>query len=228
LVDKPLTPANAQRLRLFDTYRGRGHRNNNLFLVYSVKTDQDWVLPSDRHLVHWIYYLETDSNVRDFAFVSGSDSRNSGLCSVDVLLENGTRIEHQVGRKNAEQSSEALEPKTEPSIRNVASTKIRIFTDEDLQPHVKTSLRWLKPISFASALRDQEYARQTLMLLDYFNQQASGDIGRVLEEPQVCEHASAIILGLIVRLAIKGHIRLDLSANSFGFGTRWTLPVKER
>ncbi len=45
------------------------------------------------------------------------------------------------------------------------------------QPFVKTSLRWLKAIAFPSALRDQEYTRQTLLLLEYFRQQGNGDVG---------------------------------------------------
>jgi hypothetical protein len=32
-------------------YRSRGRMNRNLWLVYSQKTNRDWILRSDRHLV---------------------------------------------------------------------------------------------------------------------------------------------------------------------------------
>ncbi|MET3139971.1 hypothetical protein AAKU61_004355 [Undibacterium sp. GrIS 1.2] len=63
---KTRSPKSLQRLRVFDAYRGRGHQNSNLWLVYSVKTQRDWILPSDRQLVHWIHYLETNPLVKWF------------------------------------------------------------------------------------------------------------------------------------------------------------------
>ncbi len=225
LINEHLSPSNAQRLRLFEAYRGRGHRSSNLFVVYSVKTGQDWVLPSDRHLVHWIHYLETDPEVHGFTFTSEGNSADSRLCLVDVLLSSGTWVRHQLGQKRAEQSDHALEPQNEHPADNPSPTDIRVFTDEDLRPFVKTSLRWLKAIAFASALRDQEYTHQTLLLLECFRQQANGNVGQVLAKAEVCEQEPAVILGLIVRLCIKGHIRLDLTANGFGYHTPWILLV---
>lgn len=222
LINEHLSPSNAQRLRVFEAYRGRGRRSSNLFVVYSVKTGQDWVLPSDRHLVHWIHYLETDPEVHGFTFAPEGNRADSRLCIIDVLLSNGTRIKHQLGQKRVDQNDHALEPKN----NNTSPTATRIFTDEDLRPFVKTSLRWLKAIAFASALREQEYTHQTLLLLEYFRQQTRGDVGQVLAKIEVCEHEAAVILGLIVRLSIKGHIRLDLTANAFGYRTPWTLLAK--
>jgi hypothetical protein len=56
-----------QRARVLEAYRGRGHRNSNLWLVYSVKQDQDLLLHSDRSLVHWLTFLEGDPDVTGFA-----------------------------------------------------------------------------------------------------------------------------------------------------------------
>lgn len=182
-------------------------------------------MPSDRHLVHWIHYLETDPEVHGFTFTSEGNSADSRLCLVDVLLSSGTWVRHQLGQKRAEQSDHALEPQNEHPADNPSPTDIRVFTDEDLRPFVKTSLRWLKAIAFASALRDQEYTHQTLLLLECFRQQANGNVGQVLAKAEVCEQEPAVILGLIVRLCIKGHIRLDLTANGFGYHTPWILLV---
>lgn len=64
MAKERLSPRNAQRLRIIDTYRGLARRNTNLFLIYSIKMDRDWMISGDRPFVHWIYYLETDPDVK--------------------------------------------------------------------------------------------------------------------------------------------------------------------
>lgn len=54
------------RKSIIGAYRARGKGKNNLWLVSSIKTNQDWILPSDRQLVHWLYYLETNQDAIDF------------------------------------------------------------------------------------------------------------------------------------------------------------------
>lgn len=60
------SPRSKLRRSIPDIYRARGHRVNNLWLVYSPKTDRDWLLPSDRQLVHWLVFLESDRDVLSF------------------------------------------------------------------------------------------------------------------------------------------------------------------
>ncbi|WP_449391368.1 hypothetical protein [Eoetvoesiella caeni] len=177
-------------------------------------------------MVHWIYYLETNPKVKAFNFISESDRDSDSVWGIDVILSNGARINHQVGREAGENSA-AIELQKDPSGDNASRLENRVFTDKDLQPYVKVSLRWLKPIGFATALRNHEYPHQTLILLDYFKQRKNGDIGQILSNPDVCEYEPALILGLIARLAIRGHIQLDLTANSFGYRTPWIWSVKE-
>lgn len=181
-------------------------------------------MPSDRHLVHWIYFLETDPTVKFFELEAESSLAGGRYWAVVVQFMSGTRAIHQIGHRQAERNGDIAPSDSDALSAEASSMKRRIFSDEELQPVVKTSLRWLKPIAFAAALRDQEYTCQTLLLLEHFKQQTSGDIGRVLGAAEVCEHEPAIILGLIVRLCIKGHIRLDLTAQGFGHRTPWSFP----
>ncbi len=60
------SPRSTLRRLIPDAYRARGHRVNNLWLVYSPKTDRDWLLPSDRQLVHWLVFLESNPEVLSF------------------------------------------------------------------------------------------------------------------------------------------------------------------
>lgn len=219
--NKNLSLSNAQRVRLLDAYRGRGHRIGNLFVVYSVKTDCDWILPSDRHLIYWIHYLETNPEVRGFAFLQGTDcDKSPGI--VDVLLSDGRRTKHRLGQVGVEKHS-CLDDGT--ATNTASSINAQVFTDDDLQPFVRSSIRWMKAIAFASALRDCEYTHQTVVLLDYFKRYGKGDIGGILADAELCEREPPVVLGLIARLCIKGHITLDLTTNTFGYCTPWVLSV---
>jgi len=184
------------------------------------------VLPSDRHLVHWIHYLETNPEVKTFDFTSECDWDGDHLWVVDVILSNGTRINHQVGR-GAEENGELIALQKGSWKDQASRLENRVFTDDDLQPFVKSSLHWLKAIGFAAALRNYEYPHQALILLEYFKQYKNGNLGQILKDLNVCEHEPAVILGLVARLAIKGHIQLDLADGSFGYRTRWIWSVKE-
>ena len=150
------SPSSAQRLRVIETYRGLARRNTNLFLIYSIKMDRDWLISGDRRFIHWIYYLETDPEVKAFDFRSEFDRGNERFWIVDVILAEGTRITHQVSG-NAGEYDEATERKKHSSADSSSRQESRAFYDEDLRPVVKVSLRWLKPIGFAAALRNQEY-----------------------------------------------------------------------
>src|SRR5690606_23397495 len=83
-----------QRARVLEAYRGRGHRNSNLWLVYSVKQDQDLLLHSDRSMVHWLTFLESDPDVTGFAPIPDelSSVLNVGPAAAMVL----ERKDHQL------------------------------------------------------------------------------------------------------------------------------------
>lgn len=169
--------------------------------------------------MYWIHYLETNPEVRGFVFVQGTDcDKGSGM--VDVLLSDGRRTKHRLGQVGGDKDS-CLNDGTATS--TASPINAQVFTDDDLQPFVRSSIRWLKAIAFASALRDCEYTHQTVVLLDYFKRHGKGDIGGILADAELCECEPSVVLGLIVRLCIKGHIVLDLTISTFGHRTPWVL-----
>ncbi len=178
------------------------------------------MLPGDRHLVHWVSCLETDPEVKMFELMPKQDGVTDPFCAVDVVLSDGSRVRHQI-------SNSALPENSQLATAQQNDLAVRIFSDQDLQPFVKMSMRWLKPIGFAATLRNQPHTQQTLMLLEYFKQREYGEVGDILTEYCVSEYDRPLILGLTVRLAIKGHIRLDLGTRTFGYKTPWTIWVKE-
>src|SRR5574342_340365 len=69
------------RKTVMEAYRSRGKGISNLWLVYSAKTNSDWILPSDRQLIHWLYFLEANPDVRTFDLAPEpilSESREEG------------------------------------------------------------------------------------------------------------------------------------------------------
>lgn len=213
-----------QRTNMLAAYRGRAHRNNNLWLVYSVKTDRDWILPSDRQLVHWIHYLETDHRVKWFDLtpnaIRSHDGKKIRYTELDavVTLTEGRQQWHEVktavgGEQASSQlAAQALGAKT-------AGVDYKIFTDTELKPHVDTSMRWLKAIAYAAALRNKEHIAETVALLNVLRSREKGLIAQILGD--MTSFDDAVILGLIARLAIQGHINLDMTRTSYGAASSW-------
>lgn len=222
------SPKNNQRLCVFDAYRGRGRRNNDLFLVYSVKTDRDWILSSDRQLVHWVHYLETAPEVQSFDLAApqtlpkvAKTVSHKDFFNARVLLRDGETELHTIQSGKIDKLLADTQISAESAATSKPIEKTRVFTDTELEPFVRSSVRWLKPIAYAATIRGQEYPRALHMLVDILETHAIGQIRHIFSELNTNEHDAAVVLGLLVRLAIQGLIRLDLDTYGFSYATRW-------
>lgn len=207
------SPQSQQRLRVFDAYRGRGRRTNDLWLVYSVKTDRDWILSSNRQLVHWLVFLETAPSVKSFDF-SPTERETSDDVTVAVVLANGSKERHLVIADRAEVLKDV---NSEANDRQ--SEGFRIYSDIDLRPQVQLAMRWMKAIAFAAALRDKEHMPLRLALLPLLRSMECGLIGQLVEELSGFENS--LVVGMLVRLAIEGHVKIDLLPFGFCSATPW-------
>lgn len=214
-----------QRSEVISAYRGRGKRNNNLWLVYSVKTDRDWILPSDRQLVHWIYYLETNPLVASFDLMpipiishDGEETRGTELDAI-VMNTDGSTEWHEVKSSESEKTRARSQLNAQSSAAVAAAATYRIFTDTDLRPLGRISIRWLKAICSAAAIRGQEQVQATLSILSIIQSQQAGYVVDLVDE--LAGFDSAILLGVLARLTIQGHVNLDLQTKGYGYSTRW-------
>lgn len=208
------------------TYRGRGKSINNLWLVYSLKTDRDWLIPSDRQLIHWLYYLETNSNVISFDLapepVLSSDDLEVKATELDaiVVLKDGSIEWHEV-----KAGTSPIDPKhlsqMQAQVKAASNARVKYlrFNDVHLKSKVEISLRWKKAIAFAASIRNQEHTLCRVVLVNRIKNQHSGNIKNLLIS--LDEFEASIILGLLVRLAIENVISLDLTEESFGYQTKW-------
>jgi hypothetical protein len=213
------------RQSVIGAYRSRGRGQNNLWLVTSVKNNNDWILPSDRQFIHWLACLETNPDVLDFdlapELLLSHDSHEQKATQLDaVVTYRNHKIEwHEVkaGRKHDPKNQSQFLAQAAAASKEHA--QYRIFNDSDLKPLTKVALRWLKPLAYANALRGQEHSHYRALLVSYFKRHGAGNIGQVLHA--LPEHDSAIVLGMVSRLAIQGVITLDLNKYSFGLLTPW-------
>lgn len=218
-----------QRLRILDAYRGRGRRNNNLHLVYSIKTNRDWVLPSDRQFIHWIHFLEVAPNVKSFDLApdliishDGTETRGTELDAV-VTLRNGSVEWHEVKSNISELITARSQLLAQAAASSKVATKYRIFTDNELKPVVKNSMRWLKAISYAAALRDSPLPHETTALISYLREKQRGTLLDVFLNFKTEINDVGVLIGLLSRLSIMGFISLDFSNFGLSVSTSWSL-----
>lgn len=208
------TPRSQQRLRVFESYRGRGKRTNPLWLVYSVKTGRDWILSSDRHLVHWLVFLECEPRVKSFDLGEPPQVNISDF-KISVTLADGAEERHVVRSGTPSDSAQQV------AELHADGTLCRAFSDIDLKPVVPYAMRWFKALAFAAALRDLALDPVRLALATHLHSERSGTIRHVVEAMNGFEET--VVIGMLVRLAIEGHVTLDLTGAGLCYATEWHL-----
>jgi hypothetical protein len=214
------------RKSVIGTHRARGKGLSNLWLVYSIKTNNDWILPSDRQLIHWIYFLEINPKVATFDLapdpILSADENETRATELDAYVEykDGSSEWHEV-KANAKRNDPSHLSQKQAQINASLKTRVNYkrFNDDELKPKVKIALRWLTAISFAAQIRDQEHLACRTSLVMTFKKLESGNVKTILDELEVFE--KVIVLGMLVRLAIEGVISLNLNNKTFGLLTPW-------
>ncbi len=220
------SPRMRQRQSLHQRYRARGKSNSNLWLVYSVKTERDWILSSDRELIHWLCLLEFDAEVRSFDLtpepVPSFDAQEPRSTELDAIVEyrNGRREWREIKAK-VDENSEAFRSQfqAQAAAAQQLGGSYRIVTDAELQPLADLAIRWLSALSFATALRGRTYRPAMTALHQALRNGESGHVRDLLTA--LAQHDEAVIAGLVVRAAVAGQVELDLSVRGFGRTTRW-------
>lgn len=220
------SPRMRQRKSLHKRYRARGKSNSNLWLVYSVKTDRDWILSSDLELIHSLCLLEFDASVRTFDLAPESvpsfDAEEPRSTELDTIVEyrNGGREWREI-KATVDGGSEAFRSQfqAQAAAAHQQGLRYRIVTDAELQPMANIATRWLRALSFAAQLRDHTYTPAMTALRQTLRQTTSGLVGELLTA--LAHHDAMVITGLLVRLAATGQVELDLRVRGFGRTTRW-------
>jgi hypothetical protein len=211
----PGTPTlpSRQRARVLDTYRSRGHRNSNLWLVYSVKQDQDILLHSDRSLVHWLAFLETDPSVRGFRPIT-----DELVAQLDVGPAGATILERQDRQLEVHLVADGRREVTSVET-GVGPAKVRVITADELQAHSRIALRWLKAIGYAGLARFSDLTPVLNQLIPSLERRWSGKVADLLEDLPGFDLAT--VYAALVKAAIHGSVELDLTSHGLCGASRW-------
>lgn len=222
------TPKAQIRESLHAKYRKRGHKNENLWVVYSVKTNSDWILQSDRQLIHWISFLETDRDVAIFDLapepLSCEFEGKKKHVSLDAIatLRDGKTQWHEITSGTSDvvtERSRLIAGKASQVCPSV--DKVVTIGQERIAECAEIACRWLKPISFAAGIRGREMNACRNDLVALCNSMKSGTVSRICNELSGYEPSE--IAGILVRVAIEGCITLNLESRPFGLQTQWSL-----
>lgn len=208
-------------------YRSRGKGNSNLWLIYSAKTNSDWILPSDRQLIHWLFYLEANPDVRTFDLapdpILSEDTNETRATELDAVVTPQTgQVEwHEVkagrNKKNPAHTSQAT---AQARAAEKEHATYRRFDDTDLKPNAKVAVRWIKAMGFAAAIAGQEYIACRTSMIVAIKRRGNGTVRQLLSD--LAEYDPAVVHGMLVRLAVAGVVHIDLSVATYGLTTRWT------
>lgn len=225
-----LGPKSRARQSLLKRYRSRGHRNSNLWLVFSVKTARDWIVDSDVRLIYWLLHLESNPDVQSFDLdpeITSHSSRGVPRTRIDaeVLYKDGHAEWHRISDtavsgqpSQADQLADALASK--------CSRPLRLISRSELSHRNQEAMHWLTALAYAAVLRNETNQPTVNALATLLHQNpAGGTVKEILE--MLTHHDQATLVGIIIRLAITGTIHLDLTKKPFGYLTEWQAHVTE-
>jgi hypothetical protein len=202
-----------QRARVLQTYRSRGRRNSNLWLVYSVKQDQDILLHSDRSLVHWLTFLETDPAVLGFRPVPEEVLAQLGVeRSAATLVE---RQDHQLEMHLITGDTPAIGVVD----TGAGMANVRVVALDELQGRARLALRWMKAIGYAGLYRSRDLSPVLNQLVPQMMQREHGSVDDLAAECLGMDRPA--LYAALVKAAITGRVELDMTAHGLCGTTQW-------
>lgn len=203
-----------QRAQVLQTYRSRGRRNSNLWLAYSVKLDQDLLLYSDRSLVHWLTFLETDRNVSGFGPLP-----TEVLAQLGVEHSAATLVEHKDHKLEIHLLTDGT--RTVSNIDTAAgNAHVRLVALDELQGRARLALRWMKAIGFASMYRSRDLSPVLNQLIVQMMQRDQGSVDDLAADCFGLDRPA--LYAALVKAAITGCVEIDLTAHSLCGSTHWS------
>jgi hypothetical protein len=189
--------------------------------VYSVKRDEDLLLHSDRSLVHWLAFLETDPSVIGFRPITDELSAllKVGPAAATILERRGRQLEvHLLA---------AGQPAMTTVETGVGPATVRAITADELQAHAQIALRWLKAIGYAGLFRFRDMTPVRNQLVPCMMRRVSGRVDDLFKDLPGFDRAA--LYAALVTAAIQGNVELDLTTHGLCGASRWKqYPFQER
>lgn len=226
-IDRGTTLSAGIRRSVRESYRQRGHRNENFWLIYSLKNDKDWLITSDRKLVHCLGYLESNPNIDKYEI--DPEVNKDWPCRIPYAVTASARPysgEVEWHFIISDSASEKLIAETiDASREHPSRPQCHFIPIADLKCKSTLAVRWLDILSFGAELRNltgspRLVAHESAMI-SAIESIGRGTVRSLLNELHMFDEA--LILGLLVKSACKGKVILDVEKRCFGNYTEWVL-----
>lgn len=199
--------------------------NENLWLVYSPKSDRDWLLHSDLSLVYWLTCLETQPDVREYELrpdinVPGVAAKLTPASPEAIVrLQNGHTEWHYIRRHHYGQEQVATLQEEIRKFASCSTLDLKIFSEDQLRRSSALAVNWLSAISHAACIRGEIHHHVETALVSCIHHHGRGTVKDFLDG--LPDYDPAIVLGVIIRLAISGVMELDLRGGTFSYLSSW-------
>ncbi|WP_139379437.1 hypothetical protein [Zoogloea sp. LCSB751] len=210
-----------------DLYKQRAHKNENIWLIYSLKTDRDWLLTSDRELVLCLGYLESNPNIEHYE-INPEISKDRSYRIPRAVTASARTYAGEVEWYFVMSDSvgDAVITETaDASMEHPSRPKCNFITTADLKSKATLAVRWLNILSFGAELRNlvgsPKLAAHESATMSAVTAIRHGTIRSLLNDLHMFDEM--LILGLIVKFACKGKVVLALEKRCFGNHTEWIL-----
>lgn len=196
MAASPALPSR-QRARVLDSYRGRGHRNGNLWLVYSIKGNRDFIFHSDRSLVHWLVFLESDPSVASFQEIDDELSERHGLPRASAMF-----VRYRSGLDEIHLVATEL-PQIHEIDTGAGVAQLRLIPEESLRTQAQVAVRWLKALSYAAVFRHQDLTVLGNLFTPSLLRRRSGTLDELFSEFSEIDRATAYAVLVRVQSSAK-------------------------
>ena len=216
------SPRARARQSLRSAYRARGRGNANLWLVRSVKTERDWLIPSDRALVHWLHFLETDPKIATFCIEpSPEEMRTRGFAEIESAAAVARTHDGLIEIHRIYENDEVAAADSTASDELNGARLVKVCAATDLRSCSRHAFRWLNALAYANAIGKESHEAAFGAVGGVIQRMNCGSVGDVTDTLEL--HAAPIVIGVLVHLAVSGSITLDLGAGPLARSTQWSL-----
>jgi hypothetical protein len=213
---KSQSPQGVVRNSIRHAYKVRGRRNENIWIVYSIKLDEDLLIKSDSELIHWLMHLETNAEVVSFSLRDLAAGNDAIIGAAEARYKNGGVFCHYISYGVMDEEGHSNSEKGERASGDDAI----VYTIADLTRAAPYAMAWLSALAFAAAIRGQIQAPTAESVERYVSETRNGCIKDIVEA--LHDHDESVVIGLIVRFAIKGKLNLKIEKKGFGYLTEWS------
>lgn len=213
------------RGRLMSSHGARRNTKNNIWLVYSFKTQGDITLASTNECIYWASRLETNPDIKSFRF--GCELKAKYPWEETFKKRDFILVETAAGTYEFHHLITGATDETRTDVTTISDQgelemmQVTLFNTKDIGQLANYSRRWLQLMSFSNQIRNEACDVESDLVNLAVRSRNSGTVGALLD--YLATHDAMKVLGVFAREAILGNIELEFADAGFGRNTFWCI-----